>query len=56
MHQNSFDENSLITVPHPPYCPDLALSNFWLFSHIKTSLADRACSDVNERLDAAIEF
>jgi hypothetical protein len=24
MHQNRFDENSLVTVPHPRYSPDLA--------------------------------
>jgi hypothetical protein len=34
-----FDENSLVTVPRPPSSPDLASSDFWLFGHVKTSLA-----------------
>jgi hypothetical protein len=32
-------ENQLLYVPHPPYGPDLALSDFWLFGRIKTGLA-----------------
>jgi hypothetical protein len=34
-------ENQLLHVPHPPDSPDLALSDFWLFGHIKTGLAGR---------------
>jgi hypothetical protein len=56
MDQNSFKENSLVTVPHPPHSPDLTQSDFWLFGHIKTSLAGRVFNDVNEFFDAVIEF
>jgi histone-lysine N-methyltransferase SETMAR len=50
------DENSLVTVPHPPDSPDLAPSNFWLFGQIKTSLAGHAINDVDVLLEAVIEF
>jgi hypothetical protein len=55
MRQNSFDENSLVTVPHPSSSPDLATSNFWLFGYIKTVLACRVFDDVDEFLEAVIE-
>jgi hypothetical protein len=45
-----------MTVPHPPYSSDLALSDFWLFGHIKTSLAARVFNDADELLEAVIEF
>jgi hypothetical protein len=32
---NFFAENEIVRVPHPLYSPDLALSDFWLFDHIK---------------------
>jgi hypothetical protein len=54
MHQNSFDKNFLVAVPHPPYSPALAPSNFWLFSHIKTSLPDCVFNDVDELPEAVI--
>jgi histone-lysine N-methyltransferase SETMAR len=34
-----FNENYIIRVPHPPYSPDLAPSDFWLFRHTKAALA-----------------
>jgi hypothetical protein len=51
-----FDGNSLILISHPPYSPDLAPSNFWLFGHIKTSLARRIFNDADEFLEAVIEL
>jgi hypothetical protein len=56
MGQNSFTENFLVTVPHPPYSFDLTPSNFWRFGHIKISLPDRVLNDFDELLEAAIEF
>ena len=29
------------TVPHPPYSPDLALCDFWLFSKLRGSRYER---------------
>jgi hypothetical protein len=54
--QNSFDENSLVTVPHPPFSSDLAPSDFWLFGHMKISLAGPVFNDVDELLEVVIEF
>jgi hypothetical protein len=50
------DEDSLVVIPHLPYIPDLAPSDFWLFGHVKTSLAGRAFNDIDELLEAVIEF
>ena len=33
-----FLENQVVRVPHPPYSPDLAPCDFWLFSKIKSEL------------------
>ena len=32
--------NGIIIIDHPPYSPDLAPSDFWLFDKIKTQLSD----------------
>jgi hypothetical protein len=40
-----FIQNPLLHVPHPPYSPDLAPSDFWLFGRIKTALAGRTFAD-----------
>jgi transposase len=39
--------NHIERVPHPPYSPDLALSDFWLFSHVKTWLVGRPSTSQN---------
>jgi hypothetical protein len=56
MPQNIVNENSLVTVPHPPYSPDLAPSDFWLSGHIKASLAGRVFNDVSELLEGSSNF
>jgi hypothetical protein len=38
--EQSITENHIGRVPHLPYSPDLAPSDFWLFGHVKTSLVD----------------
>jgi hypothetical protein len=37
--ENVFAEDSIIRLLHPPYSPDLAPSNLWLFGHMKAALA-----------------
>jgi hypothetical protein len=32
------DHNSLKIAPHPPYSPDLAISDFYLFGYVKDQL------------------
>jgi hypothetical protein len=43
-----FIENQLLSVPHLPYSPDLAPSDFWLFRRIKTGLAGRSFAEPEE--------
>jgi histone-lysine N-methyltransferase SETMAR len=43
-------------VPHPPYSPHLAPSDFWLFGHVKTSLIGQAFDEPEQLLEALTEF
>jgi hypothetical protein len=56
MHRKKFNENSLVTVLDPPYSPDLAPPDLWVFGHIKPSLAGRVFHDVNEFREAVIDL
>jgi histone-lysine N-methyltransferase SETMAR len=49
-----FDENRMKSAPHPPYSPDLAPSNFYLFGYVKRCLARLSFEDVDQLL-AAVE-
>jgi hypothetical protein len=51
-----FIENQLLHVPHPPYSPDLAPSDFWRFGRIKTGLAGRSFAEPEELLEGAREI
>jgi hypothetical protein len=51
-----YEENSLITVPYLPYSPDLAPSDFWLFGHITEFLRGHVFNDIDELLEAVMEF
>jgi hypothetical protein len=42
------------SAPHPPYSPDLAPSDFYLFGYVKRCLACLSFEDANQLL-AAIE-
>jgi hypothetical protein len=39
---------------HPPYCPDLAPSDFYLFGYVKRCLADLSFENADQLL-AAVE-
>jgi hypothetical protein len=43
-------------VPHPPYSPDLAPSDFWLFSHVKSSLVGQTFDELEQLPEAITEF
>jgi hypothetical protein len=43
-------------VPRPSYSPDLALSDFWLFGHVKTLLAGQTFDKTEQLLDAITEL
>jgi histone-lysine N-methyltransferase SETMAR len=43
-------------LPHPPYSPDLATSNFYLFPKLKTKLRGRRFGSNEGVMDAVNEF
>ncbi len=48
MHQSVItylNEQKMTIINHPPYSPDLAPSDFWLFNRIKTSLTDHTSAE-----------
>jgi hypothetical protein len=47
-----FNENRMKSAPHPPYSPDLAPSDFYLFGDVKRCLADLSFEDANQILVA----
>jgi histone-lysine N-methyltransferase SETMAR len=49
-------ENHIEHVPHRPYSPDLAPSDFWLFGHVKTSLIGQTFDEAEQLLEAITEF
>jgi histone-lysine N-methyltransferase SETMAR len=49
-----FNENRTKSAPHPPYSPDLAPSDFYLFGYVKRCLAGLSFEDAHQLL-AAIE-
>jgi histone-lysine N-methyltransferase SETMAR len=46
--------NAIETVPHPPYSPDLAPCDFYLFSHLKSDIRGQRFSTDNE-LNTAVQ-
>jgi hypothetical protein len=53
----SLARNNIPIVPHPPYSPDLAPSDFWLFPTLKMSLRGRrfaTVKDFKENADARL--
>ncbi|XP_054159698.1 histone-lysine N-methyltransferase SETMAR-like [Oppia nitens] len=51
--QEFLAKNNVKTVPHPPYSPDLAMCDFWLFSGLKHFLRGQAFK-TEEELDCAV--
>ena len=43
-------------LPHPPYCPDLALFDYFLFPNTKTWLGGKRFSSNEEIIAATNEF
>jgi hypothetical protein len=41
------------SAPHPPYYPDLALPDFYLFGYVKRCLAGLSLEDADQLLAAA---
>jgi histone-lysine N-methyltransferase SETMAR len=49
-------ESHIGCVPHPPYNPDLAPSDLWLFGYVKTSLVGQSFDKPEQLLEATTEF
>jgi hypothetical protein len=47
---------NLRTAPRPPYSPDLAPSDFFLFGHVKRVLPGAELQSSNELLDAVVQI
>jgi histone-lysine N-methyltransferase SETMAR len=47
-----FKENRIKSAPYPPYSPDLAPSNFYLFGYVKICLACFSFEDADQLLAA----
>jgi hypothetical protein len=45
-----FNENRMKSAPHPPYCPDLTPSDFYLFGYVKRCLAGLSFEEANQHL------
>ena len=43
-------------LPHPPYSPDLAPSDYWLFTHLKHHLKGRRFETKEDLRDATSEY
>jgi hypothetical protein len=52
----SIIENQFGLVPHVHYSLDLALSDFWLFGHVKSSFVGQIFDEPEQLLDAITEF
>ena len=45
-------QTGIKTVPHPPYSPDLAPSNFWIFPKLKENLRGNRYSTIEDMKEA----
>jgi hypothetical protein len=50
------EANDILRILHPPYTPDLAPSDFWLFGRIKTAIACVKFDEQEQLLNAITEF
>jgi hypothetical protein len=54
MSQHFMARNAMVIAAHPPYSPDLAPSDFYLFGHVKRLLGGESF-EAGERLLSAVE-
>lgn len=54
--QAAIRDAGLTFVDHPPYSPDLAPSDFWLFNHLKKHLRGKIFNDEEEICDSVEQF
>ena len=51
-----FDDNNFEVVPHAPYIPDIAPSDFWLFPKLKYILRGRTFSSLSALATAILQW
>ena len=54
--QRSIERNDFVQLPHPPYSPDLAPSDFYLFGHLKRFLKGKHFVNIDALRDATEDF
>jgi len=54
--RTAIENSGFIRLPHPPYSPDLAPSDFSLFGYLKTNLHSKKCNDQSELQQEVTEF
>ena len=53
MVRNVLAKNNVTTMEYPPYFPDLAAADFYLFSGLKTAWKERRSSDATDIIENA---
>jgi len=53
--KDSLAKNSVTALEHPPYSPDLASADFYLFPHLKSALKERPFCDATGVIKNATE-
>jgi transposase len=56
MAENFMEQNGIESMLHPPYSPDLAPSNFFLFPLVKKRLDQFECDNRDDLLEAITEI
>ena len=56
MRMAKINELKYELLEHPPYSPDLAPSDFWLFSHLKNCMRGKSFSSNYEVIAAVDEY
>ena len=51
-----YNKNGVVRVPHPPYSPDIAPSDFFLFGFIKDKLRGKKFTSPDDLLEAITEI
>ena len=49
-------KNNIKTIRHPPYSPDLAMCDFWLFAGLKRNLRGRAFQSEGDLDEAVLDY
>ena len=56
MTMQSISNYKIVRIPHPPYSPDIAPCDFWLFGKLKEYLKGKRFDSETELFDALLTF